>query len=100
MNLFGGLTGTPRSTPQAVWRNRWPQHCRSCRGWGGSAYTEMHGFRGGSGEQMFDLCGARDENQCHRCVDMGLKDGDGPCRTCGWNYNDGEPEIYDDTPMD
>ncbi len=78
----------------AAWRSAWPNHCTACSGWGGTSYLEMHGFRGGSGEQVFDPCGALPRaSTCHRCGQDGLsEDGDGPCRHCGWNYDDGEPQ--------
>ncbi len=78
----------------AAWRKAWPAHCPACGGWGGSGFTEMHGFKGGSGEQLFDRCGALpDAATCHRCGQDGLaEDGDGPCAHCGWDYNDGVPQ--------
>lgn len=78
-----------------AWRERWPGHCKACSGWGGSTYTEMHGFNHGNGEQMMDPCDALpDVHTCHRCGASGLNDeGEGPCTACGWNYDDGEPEL-------
>lgn len=77
----------------AEWRTKWPNHCKSCGGWGGSAYTEMHGFKGGSGETIADPCGALPETACHRCgaPDGLTADSEGPCRHCGWNFDDGDP---------
>lgn len=77
-----------------AWRRAWSRHCAACGGWGGSSFTEMHGFRGGSGEQMFDPCGAfPNAATCHRCGQDGLgEDGDGPCKHCGWDYDDEMPE--------
>lgn len=77
----------------AEWRQRWPAHCKACGGWGGTAYTEMHGFKGGSGETIADPCDALPETTCHRCgaADGLTAEGEGPCRHCGWNYDDGDP---------
>lgn len=89
MNMFAGLTGVPRSTPQRLWRNRWPLHCRACDGWGGRTFLQSHGP--GPSEQLFDICGATEDiAMCHRCGVTGLdEDGNGPCTACGWNYDDG-----------
>lgn len=78
----------------AAWRSAWPRHCRACGGWGGHGFTEMHGFKGGSGEQQFDPCGALENPAtCHRCGLAGLtEDSEGPCTHCAWDYNDGEPQ--------
>jgi len=78
----------------AAWRKAWPNHCAACRGWGGSPFTEMHGFKFGPGEQLFDPCQALpNPATCHRCGQDGLdEDGEGPCKHCGWNCDDGVPE--------
>lgn len=78
-----------------AWRAKWPAHCTRCRGWGGFGFTEMHGFTHGAGEQMFDLCDALpDVHTCHRCGAAGLnEEGEGPCTACGWNCDDGVPEL-------
>jgi hypothetical protein len=79
----------------AAWREKWPNHCKRCHGWGGSSYEESHGFRGGGSETIFDLCG-EDENplNCHRCGRPGLsEDMEGPCKFCNWNFDDGEPSL-------
>lgn len=78
-----------------VWIEKWPLHCRACGGHGGSTHTEMHGFRYGAGEQIFDVCEELPAEQCHRCGEHGLtEDGEGPCKSCGWNFDDGIPEIF------
>lgn len=70
------------------WEAKWPAHCKDCGGWGGSTHYEMHGFNYGPGEQIFDVCEAT--THCHRCGQDGLDDDlDGPCKFCGWNYDDG-----------
>ena len=88
----------PNATPaQSQWRGQWPAHCRSCGGWGGSHFTQGHGD-GGPGEPMFEPCSAiADPLTCHRCGEPGLaEDGEGPCKHCGWNYDDGVPEQEPD----
>ena len=77
----------------AEWRQRWPNRCSHCRGWGMFTFVEMHGFKHGCGETMADPCEALPEGVCHRCGAQGLgEDGTGPCSACGWNYDDGEAE--------
>jgi hypothetical protein len=79
----------------AVWREKWPQHCKACHGWGGSSYTQSHPYGMGSAhETLFDPCEATERPEtCHRCGLDGLDaDGNGPCKHCGWNYDDGDPE--------
>lgn len=75
----------------ASWRDKWPNHCKQCHGWGGFSFYQSHGP--GPSEQMFDTCDAYDNfHRCHRCGELGLTaDGDGPCSHCGWNYDDGDP---------
>lgn len=78
-----------------AWAARWPHHCPQCQGWGGSSYTEMHGFNYGSGETLFDPCDHLPIEVCHRCGQAGMTedDGAGPCSYCGWNYDDGMPQY-------
>ncbi len=79
----------------AEWREKWPQHCKACHGWGGSSYTQSHPYGMGSAhETLFDPCEATERPEtCHRCGVDGLDgDGNGPCKHCGWNYDDGDPE--------
>lgn len=62
------------------WRNRWPNHCRECGGWG----------RVASPDEDFICYAYYDWRICHRCGRNGLlEDGTGPCKVCGWNYDDG-----------
>lgn len=76
------------------WKQKWPNYCVHCNGWGGSSYTEMHGFNYGSGETFCDPCEHLELTICHRCGEHGLtEDGGGPCKHCGWNYDDGLPEF-------
>ena len=72
----------------AEWEQRWPIYCRGCGGWGAFTFYQSHGP--GPSEQMSEPCDAREPSMCHRCGALGLsEDGDGPCRECGWNYDDG-----------
>lgn len=84
---------------QQAWVVRWPNHCTKCHGWGGIAFTEMHGFTHGSGEQLFDHCECT-ETKCPRCGTVGglSEDSEGPCSACGWNYDDGFPSFAFDEP--
>lgn len=82
---------------RAEWAAKWPNHCTKCEGWGGFSYTQKHDE--GPGEPMFDLCGALEATQCHRCGQHGLTSDDpaevglGPCKFCGWNFDDGMPQY-------
>lgn len=76
------------------WTEKWPNYCRDCGGWGG--FT-IPGVYSGPPERCypedFDLCNALPEDRCHRCSGelQAQKDGvqPGPCKTCGWNFDDG-----------
>src|SRR6185295_15546488 len=86
----------------AEWKAKWPRHCTLCGGWGGKTFYQSHGP--GPSEQMFDLC-VHDQDEdfslCHRCGENGLtEDGEGPCKSCGWDFDDGIPEEpYDDSDI-
>lgn len=87
------------------WRARWPNACQSCGGWGGHGYSYDPSPAGVSlapgSMQDFDPCeepGCVSEGFCARCGQPTLseipgvfEEGQGPCKDCGWNYNDGEP---------
>lgn len=74
------------------WVAKWPNYCKSCCGWGGSKFTQHHDS--GPGEQMFDLCEALPATQCHRCGEQGLdSEGNGPCKSCGWDFDDGLASV-------
>jgi hypothetical protein len=85
-----------------LWKKRWPNHCRHCGGWGGTSYPATGPSYSCGGEPGgFDLCEAEpfcSQNLCHRCggyLDTPNEDvcETGPCRECGWNYDDGVPGI-------
>jgi ribosomal protein L37E len=71
----------------AAWRARWPHACARCGGWGGRTRFSASRWE----QDDFDLCEALPEVVCHRCGRPGLNEGEGPCRHCGWNYDDGDP---------
>jgi len=79
----------------ATWRARWPNHCKACGGWGGTTFNQTHPYGSTTTqEQIHDPCEATASVEtCHRCGHDGLDaDGNGPCKHCGWNYDDGEPQ--------
>ncbi len=78
-----------------AWHKRWPNACDDCGGAGGSSH-------GGSwdeppSEEPCSTC--TEKGICARCGEPGLTSedrgdtstGDGPCKACGWNYDDSEP---------
>jgi len=78
------------------WNERWPNACKKCEGAGGSSYIEMHGFKHGAGEQMFDTCACVDDGICPRCgFSMDNSEGDEtiPCKLCGWNWGKGPDDA-------
>lgn len=76
------------------WAAKWPNHCTKCNGWGGFWFEERHGFSHGAGEMLCDPCDAGEPTMCHRCGEHGMdEDGNGPCKKCGWNCDDGMPEV-------
>ena len=80
----------------AEWEKRWPQACKSCYGRGGQTYTEMHGFKHGAGEQMFDICECIEEAKCPRCGFCNWDEDneeETPCIKCGWNWGKGEDDV-------
>lgn len=77
------------------WHAKWPHACAHCKGWGLFYFTESHGFKHGPSEVLSDPCDALPPTTCHRCgaPDALGEDGEGPCKSCGWNYDDGQPEC-------
>jgi len=74
-----------------AYRRRWPKFCRDCGGWGG--WSIAGGY---DSPPDYDACDVfEDERTCHRCGHPGLTedDAEGPCAFCGWNYDDGCPEV-------
>ena len=89
-------------TAPDMWAQRWPDHCHACRGWGGSTFYQSHPYgMGSASERMFEPCDDCSMlGKCARCGELGLTNedrgdestGEGPCKFCGWNYEDGQPE--------
>jgi len=80
----------------AEWVLKWPNHCKACGGWGGSTFLQSHPYgMGSASESLFEQCSAIEKYEtCHRCGQDGLtEDGNGPCRFCGWDYDDGSPQV-------
>jgi hypothetical protein len=73
------------ATANAAWRQRWPNHCQACGGWGSIPFAQHEA------EILSVPCEALEPGACHRCGQDGLdpESGGGPCRACGWNFDDG-----------
>jgi hypothetical protein len=76
-----------------------PNHCKTCEGWGGKSGREFRGMYGMSAayEDTFDTCSAcANQLMCPRCgIENALnEDGEGPCPSCKWNYDvEGMPQY-------
>jgi hypothetical protein len=97
--------------PAVEWRQRWPNHCAKCHGAGEFSWSESVPY--GSTTASMPMADPCDEctyiGKCARCGEFGLRgsedDGfEGPCKACGWNFDDCEPEpdaipdcFYDDS---
>ena len=74
-----------------LWQEKWPWYCRVCRGYGMVGWPESR-----DRPAACDPCdGCTEGGHCARCgaANSLSSDGEGPCRACGWNYNDALPEI-------
>lgn len=89
-----------RSATFKAWVDRWPDACDNCGGHGafhfhGDRYTPPY-------SDPCDTC--TDKGLCARCGKPGLTSeergdsstGDGPCKECGWNYDDALPAMRED----
>lgn len=79
----------------AAWKAKWARHCTNCEGWG---MLFSPGQYSGLPEQCYpadsDSCEALPEGSCHRCGQpKALISNIMDCQFCGWNYNDGAPQI-------
>lgn len=91
---IGGITlgyrlMVTREEYNTSWIAKWPGYCKKCLGWGGGTFYEHHDE--GGPEQLLDPCDREPYTTCHRCGVPGTLsvDGEGPCKNCGWNYDDG-----------
>lgn len=90
-------------TAKEIYESMWPNYCRKCGGGGVFGWNENQAPLG-SGyywpeyfEEPCEEC--TEKSICARCGESGLtpEEGEGPCKFCGWNYNDscpGEPECF------
>jgi hypothetical protein len=79
-----------------AWHARWPKACTKCEGAGGEMYTEMHGFKHGPGEQIFDICICIEHGLCPRCSFLAWPyedDLEHECPTCHWNHGKGDDDA-------
>ena len=81
---------------RALYRWRWPYHCKMCEGAGGWFVDN-----GPNIHPEWDECRAMGEHDCHRCGKMGLSNSWSKCRFCGWHsdtpFSDGfrMARLYD-----
>lgn len=63
----------------AEWRERWPNHCSHCGGFGESSGPRL--------SYDWEPCGCVLDGVCPRCGDGNLGDDDKvPCSSCRWNW--------------
>lgn len=83
----------------AAYAETWPRHCQRCKGRGAFGHTDMQ-----TGFPDVELCPVCAETgTCARCGEQGLTSedrgddstGDGPCKACGWNYDDAAPPPWE-----
>lgn len=87
------------------YKNKWPNYCRSCGGWGGSVFYQSHPYGSTyANEEMWDPCtDCIEDGKCPRCGwEMPEDEFEetlefGVCRKCGWREDkpDGLPEPLD-----
>jgi hypothetical protein len=67
------------TTANAARRERWPNYCPACSGWGAKT--------------LWDCCDALLPGTCHRCGQNGIDPESSycPCQHCGWWYDGGMP---------
>lgn len=80
-----------------AWQRKWPNACQKCHGWGVHTWSENQSPLGSGRNwpmEMAEPCSCVEEGTCARCGlgnALDLDTGEGPCPTCNWNYDDGEP---------
>ena len=69
------------------WKKKYPDYCRKCSGWGLGYYYAATRWE----PEDWGPCESLDNFEiCHRCGKHGLdEDGNGPCKHCNWEYDDG-----------
>lgn len=79
------------------WDAKWPNACKHCGGAGA-----WHSYGGREEPPDGGPCSeCTEKGLCARCGQPGLTDedrgdkstGDGPCKLCGWDYDDVRPEL-------
>lgn len=94
-----------RLESQRLWRERWPQHCPKCKGWGILEWTENQAPPGSSKYRRTTIreqCSCLERGICPRCGQQDVAfteisdDTLCNCRACGWDGGqpDGEPKMY------
>lgn len=85
---------------RTAWLSEWPDYCRHCHGQGAHYYTFDPSPTGvslsaGTMEDAEPCDQCTEQGICARCGKAGLdpETGEGPCSHCGWNYDDGVPEM-------
>lgn len=81
-----------------AWTDAWPNACDYCKGHG-VFFSGGGSFYDPPSMDPCDMC--TDKGICARCGSPDLTSeergdsstGEGPCKACGWNYNDAEPEL-------
>lgn len=86
----------PTPTARAAWLEMWPNHCRTCRGRGRYIPNDEDedGFGCGCIPRFKHCPGCTAHGICARCGQSSLGDEDGPCNSCGWDYNDSLPASF------
>ncbi len=81
---------------QAVreYKEKWPNYCLSCGGWGAQMWVEDHGLAG-RGAVFSKPCECVINGTCPRCgaKDVIDEDGSGPCPECDWDHDGGMPQY-------
>ena len=76
---------------------RWPNHCQTCGGWGGSSSpgcSVPYGSTYVSLPDDVDICpDCQEQGMCPRCGSGMDVEAEAPCPACGWSWGDeGIPE--------
>ena len=86
----------------AAWVETWPDYCRTCHGAG--QFSSGGTFWEPPDVEPCEAC--TEKGICARCLRPGLTSeeagdgttGEGPCRFCGWNYDDSCPGEFPEGP--